>query len=317
MKKMRVVCGVVGLVLLMLPTIRAFAADTACQEAQDVLGLALSPATKPTEDGLTIVDITPLSQGARVGLLKGDVIEQINSWRARNCQSYSRAVQDARGENKAVLLLIKRKGKRQVLAFEPEIWVRKEEEKKEKEAIASLQTMLEAPLPADVKGKTDETGAHALTILRALASVTVTSEKPNAYEKEVTKATIQLLALDQASQGEAEKRVVAGAKVLLGYYLTVQEIHQYKQDFVSESRKDLRKGRAAMFVSEDIPYFLKSPVPGWVDKYPFLRASVKDSPQTVNFLEQPGHWDPDKAVELLWEKAKEETETFAKWLGKD
>jgi hypothetical protein len=36
----------------------------------------------------------------------------------------------------------------------------------------------------------------------------------------------------------------------------------------------------------------------------------------VNFLKQPGYWDPDKAVELLWEKAKEETETFAKWLGK-
>jgi hypothetical protein len=34
----------------------------------------------------------------------------------------------------------------------------------------------------------------------------------------------------------------------------------------------------------------------------------------VNFLEQPGRWDPDKAIELLWQKAKEETETFGRWL---
>jgi hypothetical protein len=305
-----------GLLLWMMSNVVTFAADNPCQEAQEILGLSLSPAAKQEGNGLVITDIAPLSQGARIGLLKGDVVEQINSWQARDCQSYSHAVQDARSENKAVLLLITRKGKRQVLAFEPELWVRKEEEKKEKEAIVSLQTMLEAPLPADVKGKTDETGAQALASLRALAAVAVPEGKPNEYEKGVTKATIQLLALDQASQGEAEKRVVAGAKVLLGYYLTAQEIRQYKQDFVSDSRKDLRKGRAAMFVSETVPYFLKSPIPAWVDRYPFLQASVKDSPQMVNFLEQPGHWDPDKAVELLWEKAKEETETFAKWLNK-
>lgn len=314
MRKKRMACGIVGALLWMLSMVAVFAAENPCQEAQDILGLSLTPATRQEGGGLVVTAITPLSQGARIGLLKGDIVEQINSWQARDCQSYSRAVQDARGENKAVLLLIRRKGKRQVLAFEPELWVKKEEEKKEKEAIVSLQTMLEAPLPADVKGKTDVTGAQALANLRALAAVAVPDGKPNAYEKEVTKATIQLLALDQGSQGEAEKRVVAGAKVLLGYYLTAQEIRQYKQEFVSESRKDLRKGRAALFVSAEVPYFLRSPVPGWVDKYPFLHASVKDSPQMANFLEEPGHWDPDKAVELLWAKAKEETESFAKWL---
>jgi hypothetical protein len=311
----RFVCGVVVVVFWMSVDAQVLFADDPCQEAQDILGLSLSLAARQEGGGLVVSEVAPLSLGARIGLLKGDIVEQINSWQARDCQSYSKAVQDARGDNKAVLLLIKRKGKRQTLAFEPEIWVRKEEEKKEKEAVASLQTMLEAPLPADIKGKTDETGAQALTVLRELAAVAVLDGKPNAYEKGVTRATIQLLELDQASQGEAEKRVVAGAKVLLGYYLTAQEIRQYKQEFVSESRKDLRKGRAATFVSSDVPYFLKSPVPGWVDKYSFLRAAVKDSPAMLNFLEQPGHWDPDQAVTLLWEKAREETDKFAQWLG--
>jgi hypothetical protein len=44
------------------------------------------------------------------------------------------------------------------------------------------------------------------------------------------------------------------------------------------------------------------------------RASVSESPQMVNFLERPGRWGPDKAVQLLWEKAKKETENFARWL---
>jgi hypothetical protein len=96
--------------------------------------------------------------------------------------------------------------------------------------------------------------------------------------------------------------------------LTAEEIRQYKQDFVNNERKDLRKGRDATFQSSIISYFLKSPVPGWIDRYPFLRASVSETPHMESFLERPGRWDPDKAVQLLWDKGKEETEQFARWL---
>jgi len=295
----------------------AAAAENACQEGQEVLGLSLSPQGKQDPDatpGLLVSDIAPLSQGARIGLAKGDIIEQVNSWRARDCQSYSRAVQDARGEHKAILLLVTRKGRRQTLAFEPEIWVRKEKEQKEKEAVVTLQSMLAAPLPPDVKAKVGNTGDQALAILRDLQTVAAPSDKPNAYEQGLATAKTQMRALDQASQGEAEKRIVAGAKVLLGYYVTAEEIRQYKQDFVSDERKDLRKGRKETFQSPIIPYFLKSPVPGWIDRYPFLRASVSETPRMESILERPGRWDPDQAVQLLWEKAKVETEQFARWL---
>ena len=169
-------------------------------------------------------------------------------------------------------------------------------------------------MPTELKGKVGNVGDRALAILHDVETVTLASGKPTAYEEEMVTARAQLRALDQTSQSEAEKRVVAGAKVFLDYYLAAQEIRQYKQDFVKEERKDLRKGRGAMFQSTSIPYFLKSPVPGWIDRYPFLRVSVNETPRTENFLERPGHWDPDKAVTLLWEKAKEETATFARWL---
>jgi len=125
----------IGLVSLGLVQFAAFAADNPCQEAQEILGLALAAQTKRETDpppALMVTEVLPLSQAALLGIAKGDEIEQINSWRAHDCQSYSRAVQDARGEQKAILLLIIRKGRRQTLAFEPEIWVRKEKEKQEK-----------------------------------------------------------------------------------------------------------------------------------------------------------------------------------------
>ena len=295
----------------------AAAADSACQEGQDVLGLGVTPLAKQKAEGalgLVVTDIAPLSQGARLGLQKGDVIEQVNSWRARDCQSYSRAVQDARGEQKAVLLLVSRKGRRQTLAFEPEVWAKKEQEKQEKEAVVTLQSMLSAPLPPDLKTKVGSTGTQALTLLREVETAAATTGKPNTYEQGVTDTAVQLHALDQASQGEAEKRVVAGAKAIFGYYLAARDIRRYKQAYVEGERKDLRKGRAAAFKSSSMPYFLESPVPGWVDRYPFLRASVSESPRTDSILERPGRWDPDQAVTLLWQKAKEETEQFARWL---
>jgi hypothetical protein len=307
----------IGIVVSGLLAATAMAADTACQEAQEILGLSLLPVAKQKAGavpGLVISEIAPLSEGARIGLLKGDVLEQVNSWQARSCQSYSRAVQDARHEHKALLLLVTRQGRRHTLAFEPEIWLRKEQEQQEREAVATLQTMLTAPLPPDLKDTVGQTGSQALTILHEVAALAVPTGQPDVYEQGVAKARARLAALDRASQGEAEKRVTAGAKVLLDYYLTAQEIRAYKQDFVRQARKDLRRGRDATFVSTAVPYFLKSPVPRWIDKYPFLRASVSESPSMLNFLERPGVWDPDKAVELLWEKAKDETDNFARWL---
>src|SRR5262249_14798525 len=72
---------IIGMFLGWLWVGAAAAAENACQEGQEVLGLSLSPQGKQDPDatpGLLVTDITPLSQGARIGLLKGDIIEQVN-----------------------------------------------------------------------------------------------------------------------------------------------------------------------------------------------------------------------------------------------
>ncbi|MCY4386649.1 MAG: PDZ domain-containing protein [Desulfurellaceae bacterium] len=293
------------------------AAANPCQEAHEYLGLTLHPTRQEDASGLPIAEITQLTPGSRVGLRKGDVLEQVNSWPIQDCKSYRNAVRDAQKKQKAVLLLVARKGKRRPIFFEPEIWQRIEEKKEEKQAVASLQTMLTAPLPEGVQARTGAIGDQALATLRGLETLAVLSGSLPVYEKSVREARNRIRTLNRQSQGEAEKRVVAGARVLFGYYETAQAIRQYKHDYLSSERKDIRQGRAASFRSETVPYFYDSPVTAWVDRYPFLRSSIKDSPDKLgfDFIERPGSWDPDRAVQLLWRQARNETDKFAQWMN--
>ena len=288
-----------------------------CQEAQEYLGLTLHPTGQEDAPGLPIAEIAQLTPGSRVGLRQGDILEQVNSWPIQDCKSYCNAVRDARKKQKAVLLLVTRKGKRRPIFFEPEIWQRIEEKKEEKQAVASLQTMLTAPLPEGVQKRTGAIGDQALATLRGLETLAVLSGPLPVYEKGVREARNRIRSLSRQSQGDAEKRVVAGARVLFGYYETARAIRQYKRDYISSERKDIRQGRAGSFTSETVPYFYDSPVTAWVDKYPFLRSSIQDSPDKLgfDFIERPGSWDPDRAVQLLWRQARNETDRFAQWVN--
>ena len=288
-----------------------------CQEAQEYLGLTLHPTAQEDAPGLPIAEIAQLTPGSRVGLRKGDVLEQVNSWPIQDCKSYRNAVRDAQKKQKAVLLLVTRKGKRRPIFFEPEIWQRIEEKKEEKQAVASLQTMLTAPLPEGVQKRTGAIGDQALATLRGLETLAVLSGPLPVYEKGVREARNRIRSLSRQSQGDAEKRVVAGARVLFGYYETARAIRQYKRDYISSERKDIRQGRAGSFTSETVPYFYDSPVTAWMDKYPFLRSSIQDSPDKLgfDFIERPGSWDPDRAVQLLWRQARNETDRFSRWMN--
>ncbi len=308
---------ILSLVVTWLPGAERAAVAGSCQEAQEILGLTLQSVVETEAEAaprLVITDVAAPSQGAEIGLRPGDIVEQVNSWRAQDCESYSRAVQEAQGEHKALLLLVTRKGQHHAFIFEPEVWPRREQVKKVPAAEVTLQRILSAPLPPGGRAQARHTGVASLAILHAVAAVAVLPGDPTTYEQAVATAKGQLAALAQASQSEAERWVTAGAQVVLGYYLTAQEIRQYKHDLVTDSHKGLRALRGVTPVPSEVPYLPNSPVPGWLDKYPFLRACVRASPQKLNFIERAGRWDPDQAVPLLWEQAQTETDTFAHWL---
>ena len=308
-----IVCALILLVMGAIP--RQVRAQDSCEEGKEVIGLSLTPPAGKESDkplGLLVSSVAPLGFASRLGLRVGDVIEQANSWLMRDCRSYRQAITDARKGKKALLVLVAREGKRQAVAFEAAIW--KEPEKKAKEATASLKTLLEAPLPPPLKGKVGPVGEEVVLAMRGFETSAYLPGHLSLYEQSLSQVKAKIAALDRSVQGEAEKRVIAGAQVILDYYLAAQEIWQHKLERLAKLRPDLRQGEQAAYSSPFFPYFFNSPVLAWVDRYPFLKASVATAPRKERFLERPGEWNPDQAILLLWQKAKEETDNLSQWL---
>ena len=314
---MKPVAFLPGLLLAVWCAGPAAAADDPCRAGQEYLGLSLAPTNQHDGPGLPIAEIAQLTAGSKVGLRPGDVLEQVNSWPIRDCENYGRAVRDARQKQKAVLVLISRNGKRRPIFFEPEIWQRVDERKEEKQAVASLTKVLEAPLPAAERGDSAAIGEQALAALRTLETLVDAARPLPMYERGLRDTRRRLRALQRQSRDDVEKRVMAGARVVFGYYETARAIRQYKHDYVGTERKDVRRGRAESYASANVPFFYDSPVTAWMDRYPFLRPSITDTPTKLgfDFVEQPGRWNPDHAVTLLWQRARSETDKFARWVN--
>jgi hypothetical protein len=56
-------------------------------------------------------------------------------------------------------------------------------------------------------------------------------------------------------------------------------------------------------------------VPRWVGEYPFLEGAVLETPREGGLFgsEKSGHWDPERAVDLLWARASADTQKLADW----
>lgn len=288
-------------------------AQSPCEEGKEVTGLSLAPPSGKGSDkplGLLVSSVEPLGLASRLGLQAGDMIEQANSWLTHDCRNYRQAITDAKNGKKALLLLVTREGQKQAVAFEAAIW--EEPEKKAKEAVVSLKALLAAPLPAPLRGRVGQVGGEVVLALRGLEVSAKLPGQLSLYEQSLNQTKAKITAL--AAQGEAEKRVLAGAQVILDYYLAAQEIWQYKLKRLTQIRPDLRPGEQAAYSSPSVPYFFGSPVLAWVDRYPFLKASVTTAPRKERFMERSGKWSPDKAILLLWQKAREETDDLSQWL---
>ena len=116
-------------------------AQSLCEEEREIIGLSLEPLS---DQGLSVATLEPLGFAARSGIQVGDVIEQANNQLLRDCRGYRKAVQEAKKDKKALLLLINTKKGKRAVAFERAVW--EEPEKKATEAVASLKTLLETPL---------------------------------------------------------------------------------------------------------------------------------------------------------------------------
>ncbi|MEO6026079.1 MAG: hypothetical protein ABIR79_04350 [Candidatus Binatia bacterium] len=164
-------------------------------------------------------------------------------------------------------------------------------------ADASAELAAKAVAAAAVLGAVDE----AARLVVPLAT----------YERRIDEARNAIAALHIEGEGSAAVRDVVAE--IFGYHDTARDIRRYKAAELSHSRVDQR-GAAAI----SLPYFSDSQVPGWVARYPFLDETLQQAPRATHMLlpgEMAGRWNPDQAVELLWERAAETATRLGTWGG--
>ena len=162
-------------------------------------------------------------------------------------------------------------------------------------ADASAELAAKAVAAAAVLGAVDE--AARLTVPLAV------------YERRIEEARNAVAALHIEGEGSAAVRDVLTAA--FGYHETARDIRRWKAEQLTHARVDQRAA-AAM----SLPYFSDSEVPRWVARYPFLGETLQQAPRATHMLlpgEMAGRWNPDQAVELLWDHAAKTAARLGAW----
>lgn len=131
-----------------------------------------------------------------------------------------------------------------------------------------------------------------------------------AYERRLDDAEGTIHGLSYGS-GAAAATLSDAVEAVLALHRTARDIRRARIEYIGEQERSLRT--AAMTA---MPYFSDSEVPRWVAEYPFLRASLIEPPRPTRLVlagERAGQWNPDRALELLWGRARDATARLAAW----
>ena len=165
------------------------------------------------------------------------------------------------------------------------------------------------PPPVDASPGLRQSAADAAVALGELDGHARVEVPIAFYEQRLGETEHRLEAL-AFGPDEGSVAVHAAVDTVLGYHRTARDIRRTKIAYLNKEGRDVRA--AARFV----PYLSDSEVPRWVARYPFLRESLGASPLAPgSFWERAGNWNPDRAMDLLWERAREDTAKLATWAG--
>jgi hypothetical protein len=169
----------------------------------------------------------------------------------------------------------------------------------------------EAPLPARAEASAELTtkAVAAAAVLATVDEAARLTVPVGVYERRIADAKNAIAALRIEGEGSAAVRDVVAEAV--AYHETARDIRHYKADELTHARVDQR-GAGAI----SLPYFSDSEVPRWIERYPFLSESLQQAPRATHLLlpgEMAGRWSPDRAVELLWERAAATADRLGAW----
>jgi hypothetical protein len=304
------------------------AASAARASAGSVCGVP--PAFALTVEERTLLDsgsglVVVRASGSISSLRAGDVIRQANDRRTLHCADLEATAAEALAKGLVLLLAAEREGKLLAVALSGSA----SDSAIAETAVAAPAAIAPAPpaptpqptatvvVPreAALPSRGDASAELAAKAVAAAAVLGTVDEAARlavplaAYERRLDDAKNAIAALRIEGEGSAAVRsVVAEA---FGYHETARDIRRYKAAALADARVD-RRGAGAV----SLPYFSDSDVPHWVERYPFLSESLQQAPRTTHMLlpgEMAGRWNPDRAVELLWERAATTAARLGTW----
>jgi len=330
-------CFAAALAFVLAAAMEAAAATT-CQ-LPSVFGLTVEegPLVGANAGGLIVV-----RADAPSSLLQpGDVIRQANARRTNNCRELEAAAADAAARGVLLLLAAERAGGVVALALAdktsapvvaaPAVRSAPAAPVEVAPSAASAPAapeMAAPPAPAptpvatpvprkevalpsrgDASAELASKAVAAAAVLGTVDEAARMAVPVTAYERRIEDAKNAITALRIEGDGSAAVRDLVAET--LAYHEAARDIRRYKAAELADARVDQR-GAGSVW----LPYFSDSEVPRWIERYPFLSETLQQSPRATRMLvtgEMPGRWNPDQAVELLWERARASAERLGAW----
>jgi hypothetical protein len=169
----------------------------------------------------------------------------------------------------------------------------------------------ELPLPprADASAELTSKAVAAAAVLGTVDAAARLTVPLGTYERRLEEAKNAIAALRIEGDGSAAVRDIVAQS--LGYHETARDIRRAKAAQLEQVHGDQRGA-----VAQSMPYFSDSDVPRWVERYPFLSETLQQAPRATHMLlpgEAAGLWNPDQAVELLWDHAAQAAARLGAW----
>jgi hypothetical protein len=259
---------------------------------------------------VSVAEVDAGSVAERGGLRAGDVVVQVNDVLPRSCSQWADAVEDARDDRKAVLLLVRRGETEVPLALPSSVWGVPEtppavaaDEDEDAPAEPAAKRFVEAPKPPPLPPEEPVSVEAVTTQLAALAPTP--DEPPTnlvAYREQVLRIRREIETL--AARQSAPPPTIDALRNVARYFEAAEVAWE-----ALEGDRDMDRRSRRMPVAENatVPYFSDSPQAAVIDEFDFLSATVSSEPtRATRFAESSGRWRPMWARILLWERGNKE-----------
>jgi hypothetical protein len=280
-------------------------------------------------------------------LRSGDTIRQASAWRVTSCADLERAAAEAVAKGLPLLLAVERGGTLVAVIVEqgrvaetapptgaaattgkaPSVGPAGAERSAPAAAAPSARVAAAPGMPVTPAASPDpqqldlppvsaaspelrRTAAAAARELQTVDAAAILTVPLAIYERRLHEAERAVGALGyDASPGSTTLRQVVEA--LLAVHRTARDVRRARREYLNRLERHLHNTAVSA-----MPYFSDDAVPRWVAQYPFLRVSIVEPPTPTRLLfpgEQAGVWNPDQALELLWERARAGTARLVAW----